>query len=190
MGWWIATKIDTTQCPIWPNMLYTFNSINLPLRPWEFAKKATARRTHTYTHTNRLFKITFLDVLLIVHPKSGLIENSISLYDANTSMGHGSKTNESCRSSPSEQIAGIVRAEETIVLSCRQKSPPTSLNHHLSFAPVRCLFGCTFGPNFLQNNGFGKVRERGPHARRLHDFVRRSYDSAPGFQKKERKKRM
>ena len=86
-----------------------------------FAKKATARRTHT--HTDRLFKITFLDVLWIVHPKSGLIENSISSYDANTSMGHGSKTDESCRCSPSEQTAGIVRAKEIIALWCRQKSP-------------------------------------------------------------------
>ena len=91
---------------------------------------------HTNTHKDGFFKITFLDVLLIIHPKSGLIENSIYLYDANTSMGHGSKTDKSCRCSPSEQTAGIVRVKETIVLWWRQKSPPP--NHHLSFAWVRC----------------------------------------------------
>jgi len=127
-----------------------------PVRVRKKSYSKTDGHTNTHTHTDGLFKITFLDVLLIVHvhPKSGLIENFIYLYDTNTSMGHGNKTDKSCRCSPSEQTAGIVRAKETIVLWCRQKSPPLPPNHHLSFAPVRCLFGCTFGPNFFQNNGF------------------------------------
>jgi len=37
-------------------------------------------------HTDGLSKTTFLDVLRVVHPKSGLISKSIFLHDANTSI--------------------------------------------------------------------------------------------------------
>ena len=101
----------------------------------------------------------------VVHPKSGLIENSISLIDANTSMGHGSKTDESCRCSPSEQTAGIVRAKETIVLWCRQKSPPppSTITSRLLRCAV-CL-GALSGRIFFRTTVFVRsVREDHMHA--------------------------
>jgi len=126
-----------------------------PVRVRKKSYSKTDGHTNTHTHTDGLFKITFLDGLLIVHPKPGLIENSISLYyDANTSMGHGSTTDKSCRCSPSEQTAGIVWAKETKVLyGAGKRAPPPQPS------PLVCsgaLFvWVTFGPNFLQNNGFG-----------------------------------
>ena len=54
-------------------------------------KKHSKMDRLTDRHTDGLSKTTFLDVLKVVNPKSGLISNSISLHDAKTSMSHGSK---------------------------------------------------------------------------------------------------
>ena len=40
----------------------------------------------TDRHTDGLSKTTFLDVLGVVHPKSGLISKSIFLHDASTTI--------------------------------------------------------------------------------------------------------
>ena len=48
--------------------------------------RQTDRQTDTYIHTDRLSGTTFLDVLKVVHLKSGFISNSIFLHDDNTSI--------------------------------------------------------------------------------------------------------
>jgi len=79
-------------------------------------------------------------------------------------MGHGSKTDESCRCSPSEQTAGIVRTKETIVLWCRQKSPPPSTITSRFLRCAVCL-GALSGRIFFRTTVLVRsVREDRTHA--------------------------
>jgi len=50
------------------------------------ARESLRERLQQDRHTDRLSKTTFLDVLKVIHPKSGVILNSIFLHDVNTSI--------------------------------------------------------------------------------------------------------
>ena len=67
----IATKMDTTQCLMQPNMPLKFQFDRLTLTP------VRARRKSDIKTDTPIVKTTFLDVLIVVHPKSGLISKSI-----------------------------------------------------------------------------------------------------------------
>jgi len=61
-------------------------SVNPYTRESSREKRQQDRRSdrQTHRHTDGLSKTTFLDVLRVLHPKSGLISKSIFLHDANT----------------------------------------------------------------------------------------------------------
>ena len=70
-----------------PNMPLKFQLDRLNLRPVRARGKSDSKTdSKTDRHTDGLSKTTFLDVLGVVHPKSGLISMSIFLHDANTSI--------------------------------------------------------------------------------------------------------
>ena len=104
---------ESAQKLIRRNALYiTKHTLKVLTRSvYPYARESSPKKQQTDIQTNRFSKITFLDVLMVVHPQFGLISNLIFLRDANASTarstGHRSKITASYSSNKKLTMKGM-----------------------------------------------------------------------------------